>query len=679
MSRQTRLSTRFSASDPISKRKRHTTKVSYKESDSGDDHSQESDDEFPQRKKMNKTSRARKRNPKRQSNEASLPTLVSAPKHRRKLRRRASRSSASETLSTSTLSIIDAVGSTQGIGTDVTSLSINDPMPEPRLPWTTLEYHILLDIFLYGARMLKDDKKTHRTWLINLATVCKAFQVPALTALYQNPPLGTVEAVRGFLAASARNPEFFSTKVKYIEIEAIPALTRKDRAQDPVLLETILGTVPNIRGLAVELHGDAPSSKRGVANLPSRGKANVFKPAMIDTMETNSIHLRSMKWNYFFNPDQQWPWCVLPEIHSRSCMQTIERLEIVWLNVFTKSINKRKQIESLVEGIKVLPNLRSLTLSLCSLFYKKESFLTELPTNLESFTTIDCDDLTSESLSDFLLKHGSNLRHLILSHNRSLDLGFTDVLGSACPLLEEFKVDISCYGLMMSSTDSEPSFQCLLPEGTIPTWPVSLRQIEMSYLRKWGREAATIFFQSLADSAQELLNLRHLIIKTTVDLDWRDRVAFRDEWSERLHLIFKRRSTPPRSIHSIVKYQNTRIIGTTTKPNGSNTVKAKESIASRLKRRSHDNTDNNSIHKDDNMTPSLPNGSNLFTQGLCDVVDIRIENLRPMETQYAEVSYMPFWDVFHSSNIFVSETLWTKRSVEMRIGQDKTIMIRVLV
>ena len=646
MSRQTRLSTRISAPDVTSKRKRHRTKVSYKEPDSSDDYDQETDDEVSQRKTTNKTSQATRRYPKRQFKKTPAPIVIPAPKYRSKVRRRASRSSVSETLSTSSFSIINTSESFQDTGTDATSLSIDDPMPQLRLPWNFLEYDILFDIFLYGARMLKDDKKSPKTWLVNAATICKAFQIPALAALYQSPPLDTVEAVRGFLIASARNPEFFSTKVKHIEIEAIPALTRKDRSQDPVLLETILDAVPNIRSLAVELHGDAPSSKRGVANLPSRGKANVFKPAMIDTMENNNTRLRSMKWNYFFNPDQQWPWCVLPEIHSRSCMQSIEKLEIVWLNTFTKSINKEKQVESLVEGIKILPNLRSLTFSLCSLFYENESFLSELPTNLESFTIIDCDDLASESLADFLLNHGRNLRRLTLSHNRSLDLGFMGVLGSACPLLEEFKVDISCYGLMMSSTDSEPSFQCLLPEGTIPTWPVSLRHIEMSYLRKWGREAATVFFQSLADSAHNLLNLRHLIIKTTVDLDWRDRVAFRDEWSERLQQVFKRRSPPPRVSRSLPKKVNARITGAVTKLQGSNIIKAKDSIADRLRRRSQDNTSNNSMHKDDNMISNLPDRSNLFIQGLCDVVDIRIENLRPMETQYAEVSFTLCFPIF---------------------------------
>lgn len=671
MPRKTRASTQLKTSNITSTRsRRRQEEISYKEPAS-DEYSEEDDDgqsSYPEISSQSDYSPQRYSLRNRSKTPINSPFTPASkkPKQQRKPRSRASTSSVSQTFGGETeLSPMHKAAAVIHSVPEAIGLEIK---PQPQVPWTTLEYTILLDIFSYGTEMLENDKKRSSSWLIGAATCCKAFYEPALTALYRSPPLDTSEAIQGFLAATKHNAGFSTpvgNKVKYLEIEAFPALTRKEKSQDRVSLETILAATPNIRSLAVELYGDDPASKREVINSTARGRATVYKPEMMKTLEDNKTFLRSMKWNYFFNRDQEWPWCELAEVHQSRSMRTIGHLEIAWFNHFTKIANKTKHLQSLIAGINALPNLKSLTLRLCGLFCKDESLLAGLPPNLESLTIKDCDDLTSEDFTTFLSSHGRNLRHLTLNHNRSLNIAFMSCLATSCPSLKSLKIDMSFYGLMVTTTDPEPCFQYLLPEGSTPTWPSTMEHIEMLWIRKWERNAATVFFSSLIGAAKDLPNLRYLMIKTTVDLDWRDRVAFRDEWTARLYKVFKSCVAPPKLSESLKKESNGKITGSIRKIPINEDRKRKateesgqESIAGRLGKRSRQEDPEevaNALTRINSGQDSHPaksrrlnqsnleagtipsDDSNLHIQGLCTVVHIRIENLRPMETQYAEV------------------------------------------
>src|SRR5690242_8240828 len=67
----------------------------------------------------------------------------------------------------------------------------------------------------------------------------------------------------------------------------------------------------------------------------------------------------------------------------------------------------------------------------------------------------------------------------------------------------------------------------------------------MQYLRKWDSTAASNFFQSLIDSAEELPNLQDLTIIAMVDTDWRQRAEFRRKWSATFQAVFARKWEPP--------------------------------------------------------------------------------------------------------------------------------------
>lgn len=64
-------------------------------------------------------------------------------------------------------------------------------------------------------------------------------------------------------------------------------------------------------------------------------------------------------------------------------------------------------------------------------------------------------------------------------------------------------------------------YDALLTPGNAPTWPLKLREIEMVNLRKWSPEAAVEFFESLCNTANELTDLRRLVIKAMLNIGWR--------------------------------------------------------------------------------------------------------------------------------------------------------------
>ena len=105
-------------------------------------------------------------------------------------------------------------------------------------------------------------------------------------------------------------------------------------------------------------------------------------------------------------------------------------------------------------------------------------------------------------------------------------------------------MDINYYNTSSRHCDSE-KYVDLLKEEEIPSWPSTLRTLEMVYLRKWTLGAAKTFFGSLIDSADELPGLRELVIKAIININWRERAAFRDEWIGRLQRVFLRKCAPP--------------------------------------------------------------------------------------------------------------------------------------
>jgi hypothetical protein len=199
--------------------------------------------------------------------------------------------------------------------------------------------------------------------------------------------------------------------------------------------------------------------------------------------------------------------------------------------------------ELLASAVAVLPNLRTLSFESCGVV--SGYMLPLLPNNLISLNITNCGELLSDALQAFLATHGAQLEELVLNHNQALDLSFLVDLKRSCPKLEVLRMDTTYYNSLVMSSDNEPLYDTLLGEDEIPTWPSTLRTIDLEYLRKWNSTSASNLFSSLVDAAEQLPLLQEITIIAMVDTDWRQRAQFRQKWMAKFKKVFARKYEAP--------------------------------------------------------------------------------------------------------------------------------------
>jgi len=278
---------------------------------------------------------------------------------------------------------------------------------------------------------------------------------------------------------------------------------------------------------------------------------------------------------------------------------------------------------------------------------------------------------------------------LILDHNQYLDLAFLPTLASSCPQLQVLKMDLKYFSAdsQFSYHHSDPKYETLLLPGEIPTWPASLRVLELEQLRNWSVESAETFFRSLLDSAAALPNLRRLVLKAILKIGWRDRATFRDEWIGRFRRVFLRKDNPPsphfRSLLDFRQYK-ARVLKQVPENSELDKVADEDSDApimsqrrstriarleeasalsssnsqdepSRGRRRRHrharvdesgssassDETDSNADSEiESSFKGDWRKKKETAIQGMCETVNLRIDNLRPAEEQFNENDFL---------------------------------------
>ena len=430
-------------------------------------------------------------------------------------------------------------------------------------PWQTLPYEILLQIFYYAAHPLCNDTfdaNPSVSWLSKSARICKAFAEPALSVLYYAPPFTPPQA-KGLLALLAsETPTTFAygRKIKYLDMIAVHgahAPVHKSGDRRTFQLIDLIEYTPQLRGIGLHLLTDQPQfNKRGSNPSAVRNKDRlIYRKELFSALEKSKITLLSWKWTFAnFSPDLTVDGSPLEVAHSYSFLRSLQTLVLV--EYCERDI---AQDARLADVIRALPNLKQLSLELFS--WSADDFLQLLPQNLESLRLIDCRAANSENLYLFLATHGRNLRELILNHNQYLNLAFTVDLANSCPKLEIMKMNLRYYSAYYTFQDSEPKFDALLLPSQKPTWPASLQCLDLSYLRKWGRESAEMLFSSILGAAVDLPDLRILIIKAIVDLGWRDRASFRSRWESGLKKVFLRNAPDPNpQLRSIQAYYNSK-------------------------------------------------------------------------------------------------------------------------
>ncbi|MCJ1455475.1 hypothetical protein MMC28_005830 [Mycoblastus sanguinarius] len=589
------------------------------------------------------------------------------------------------------------------------------------MPWQTLPYHILASIFDYASRPLIDDAFNPLpsiSWLVRASLCCKAFAEPALSALYYSPPLSPPSRVRNLilqLQSQTDGSSFnYQAKVKYLDVEAVDALLHKSGGQNPIDLGGIVASTPQLRGIGIHLLSDNPKYRKG-SRMRVPPQRTTYQRSLFTALQERKAMLQDWTWNQSLAKD--CPLAKLKDVHKLGPFQTVRNLSFVNYKGGLEKINGafKHPEDMLADALNALPNLNGLSFRMSSVV--NERLVPMLPNNLQDLEMIDCPILFSRSLKGFLIEKGRLMRTLILDHNQSLNLSFVACLGDSCPNLEVLKMDLRYLSSHYCFQDTDPKYTALIGSTEKPTWPASLQTLELQYLRKWSLENAEVFFSSLTDAAESLTYLRQLKIKASLDQSgWRERVGFRDKWTQRLRCVFLRISPPPDpNLKSIAAFKffkakqrkaefdqgNRRDIGSNpARPSTRSDIFRKGSVhlshveipqkalkdgsdsdsdvplikvrrstrakaqrddmyalsqrsptgpkaPRRRKRRgaSDDSSSEDSAIDDDGIDPLTQrvseDGEETFhVQGLCDVVDILIDNLRPTEEQLNENDFL---------------------------------------
>lgn len=505
-------------------------------------------------------------------------------------------------------------------------------------PWASLPYHILFDIFqrasypLFYGKLVQRSKSTQ--WLLDVGLLCRQFLEPALAALYYSPPLVPVSKsfdLLDLLSKSQESPQInYAPKVKELHVDVQNVLVYKSGPQLGWFdLCKLIATTPQVHTIRLFHKHDF------TVGIPARtinASKWVYPERMFSAIDERGIVLRSWDWNGRFMLDTPALLPFMLEKHQRAAFQRLKHLRLYHVNDFIKEDTPALEF-ALAVAIRELPLLERLEFFECSLI--AEHSLARLPSTLRSLTLINCNRVFPGWFTSYLECSGRELRELILCHNRHLDMGFITHLGEYCPKLERFKMDVSMHDLS-SYHDMELHCDHLLTESQIPTWPETLREIELIQLKKLSRTTMESFFMSLVNAAPKLPHLRRLIIKVILNLGWRDRATFRERWIHRLETTFLRRSAPPdpnlRSLRKRTLHPSQPIAGgESARPSsaGSEPPTPSKRQSVRLAQ----------LKDSPSRSPS-PSSHGQIRQGMCNVVKIRIDNQRPTETQFNEADFL---------------------------------------
>ena len=591
------------------------------------------------------------------------------------------------------------------------------------MPWPTLPYHILLAIFDYASRPLVDDifqPTTSIKWLYNVAFCCKAFVEPALSALYYSPPLHPPSRAHRLLSSLATHVDTatfnYGAKIKYLDLEASSTMLHKFVGWDPLDLGALVSHTPQLRGVAIHLRSDSLAWRKSGRSRSVAGSKAAYHSSMITALQENNIMLQDWTWNDSLAKQSQsaFPLTQMKDVHMTPPFQTLRSLALV--NYPAGPIEKgRLHEDMLAEAINTLPKLTDIHFNMSSV---NKRLLSKLPHGLKTLEIVECPVLKSSALDSFLAAKGGNMRQLVLDHNQSLNLSFLKDLAQNCPQLELLKADLRYFGTLNVTRDTDPKYDALLHYGQRPTWPVTLQSLELFHLRRWSLQAAQHFFSSLTDSAETLPHLRQLKIKASLDESgWRERIAFRDNWTDKLQRVFLRNPLPPnphlKSLSAfehfktqqkgvktaswvekrqtltrtkashlsngvMIKANRVKVAPQSTlkdasesdsdaplikvrrstrakpqredmyKPSSSPPLRPKVPRRRRRRKNPDDSSSEDSAIDDDGMpspdntqrTSSVAHDAELYVQGLCDVVDVLIDNLRPTEEQLREDDFL---------------------------------------
>jgi hypothetical protein len=434
------------------------------------------------------------------------------------------------------------------------------------LPWQSLPYHILVQIFRYASYPLYDEHffqpLPSSRWLLHAARICKAFAEPTFTVLYSSPPLvPMVQAHRlvDLLTADPIPMAFkYRQKVESLRIDVGQVAAYSLPGSGHLDLHGLIKDLPRLAALEFYHQKDMSPYRNLDDTIKWTYPESIFEAleyidpkADADRGDKTSIcKLKSWRWSSRL-AGKKWPLQMLPQVHLKPSFGSLRKIAFVNYQIpyLKKDEADPKHEHILADALKALPELEHVIFESSTLVNSK--LLPLLPASLRTLELINCWEVVADDFASFLLTHGSQLRCLLLNHNQSLSLSFLPTLGEACPKLQVFRMNLTYFNLHATYRDSQPQYEQLLLPEQVPVWPSTLQTIELIQLRKWETPAAEMFFQSLLDSAGNLPYLRRLTIQAILNIGWRDRASFRDKWVGSLARVFKRVSEDPESHVSV--------------------------------------------------------------------------------------------------------------------------------
>ena len=552
----------------------------------------------------------------------------------------------------------------------------SDPLPSDGVApaWSSLPYAILFVVLQYAAYPLRDNSlcpTAYIAWLVGAARTCKTFRDPALAVLYENPPLFQLHQPHKLLSLLIRDRGSWSfnyqAAIKCLELDVRNTIAYRLPGRGLVDLSALVRQLPQLSRVNITDPLDRPPYRLSVP-----GPIWSYPSTLFGALLENETRLRGWRWNSRMLPKVphlrssektgENPLNLL-HVHASPPFATLESLTLSHFSLHAGNLNQDLLPTWKIPLKHLEPLNRLCNLSLENCRFCDRSCLQDLPMDLYRLSVMHCQYFDSEIAESYLTSRGSQLTVLELSHNQDLGLSFLKSLATSCPKLEVLKMDLTFFSTLKLVGDTEPHFDTLIGTTETPTWPSSLERIELYHLRKWGPGTAETFFWSLVDSALDLPFLRHLIVKASLNIGWRDRALFRDTWTSRLEHVFQRRSTPPAThLVSIKAFRlwkkaqseeedNTGFANQMDVPAlgshilSSSSARRSQRIqmnATRLVTAAHPaNVDRAPGMKDPRGQGSAEGEVHHFhIQGLCEMVDVVFDNLRPVEFKRSEDDFL---------------------------------------
>lgn len=434
-------------------------------------------------------------------------------------------------------------------------------IPSDNTPkWLELPYGVWVQIFKFATYPLYDQHTFQPTpsskWLLDVALVCRDFAEPALTVLLATPPLVPMAQAHSLVNLLKTNPRTlkykYRAKVETLQIEVYQVAKYSLTGSGVLDLYGLIKDLPRLKHLEFYHKKDMSPYRELDDNINW-----TYPESLVDALEyvdaaadgefgdkTSVCRLQSWRWSSRM-AGTAYAIEKIPGIHLTPPFASLQKIAFVnyQVKLAKKDEESPKHENVIATALGNLRHLKHLVFESSTLMNQK--LLPLLPRNLHNLELINCWEIVSEGIGSFLESHGSQLECLILNHNQSLNLSFLPVLGHATPKLKVLRMNFTYYNIHATYRDSEPQYEHLLTADEIPSWPSTLQVIEMTQMRKWQTDAAEMFFQSLLDSADRLPDLRKLSLQAILNIGWRDRASFRDEWVGSLARVFKRTRKPP--------------------------------------------------------------------------------------------------------------------------------------